>query len=56
MYIYIPTLEVITITRMRISNPPGRRSSGGDRVLCKEYGCNLQDAFRLICRATAMTS
>ena len=21
---------------------------GRDRVLCKEYGCNLQDTFRLI--------
>ena len=28
----------------------------GDRVLCKEYGCNLQDAFRLIGGAITMTS
>ena len=29
---------------------------GGDRVLSKVYGCNLQDTFRLIGRAITMTS
>ena len=33
-----------------------RRGPGGDLVLCKEYGCNLQDTFRLIGCATTMTS
>ena len=33
----------------------GKRGLGGDRVLCKEYGCNLQD-IRLIGRLIAMTS
>ena len=27
-----------------------------DRVLCKEFGCNLQDTFRLISRAITMAS
>ena len=26
----------------------GRHGPGGDRVLCKVHGCNLQDTFRLI--------
>ena len=30
--------------------------SGSDRVVCKKYGCNLQDTFKLIGRAIAMTS
>ena len=34
----------------------GRCGSGGDCVLYKEYGCNLQDTFRLIGRAITMTS
>ena len=34
----------------------GRRGSGSDRIHCKEYGCNLQDTFRLIGCAIAMTS
>ena len=34
----------------------GRRGPGGDRVLCKKYGCNLLDTFRLIGRTIAMTS
>ena len=34
----------------------GRRGPGGDRVLCKEYGCDLQDTFRLIGCAITMTS
>ena len=33
----------------------GRHDPGGDRVLCKEYGCDLQDTFRLIGRAIAVT-
>ena len=28
----------------------------GERVLCKEYKCNLQDTFKLIGHAIAMTS
>ena len=53
IYIYILAPEVIIITRMRFSNPLGK-GTGGDRVLCKEYGCNLQDTFRLISRAITM--
>ena len=34
----------------------GRSGLRGDRVLCKEYGCNLPDTFRLIGRAIIMTS
>ena len=34
----------------------GWRGPGGDRVLCKEYGCNLQDSFRLIGHAISMSS
>ena len=41
---------------MRISNPLGRCGPGGDCVLCKEYGGNLQDKFMLISHAIAMTS
>ena len=29
---------------------------GGDRVLCKDYGCDLQETLRLIGRTTTMTS
>ena len=56
MYIYILVLGVMIITRMRTSNLLGRRGPGGDRVLCKEYGCNLQDTFGLIGRSITMTS
>ena len=31
------------------------RAENGDRVLCKKYGFNLQDTFRLIGRAITMT-
>ena len=34
----------------------GRRGPGGDRVLCKEYGCNLQDTFKLIGCAITMNN
>ena len=40
---------------MLISTPLGRRDPGGDRVLCKEYGCNLQDTFEFIGRTITMT-
>ena len=53
MYIYILALEVIIIMQKRISNPLG---PGGDCVLYKEHGCNLQDTFRLIGRVITMTS
>ena len=56
MYMYFLTLEVIIIARMCISNPPGKSWPGGDRVLCKEYGCNFQDTIKLIGRAVTMTS
>ena len=57
MYIYTLALEVIIITLMRISNLLGKKWPWvGDRVLWKEYGCNLQDTFKLIGRATTMTS
>ena len=54
MYIYILPLEVMLITRMRISSPLGTHVSGGDNVLCKENGCNLHDTFRLIGHAISM--
>ena len=58
MYIYSLALEFIIITRMRISNLLGKTWpwGEGDRVLCKEYGCNLQDPFMLSGRAITMTS
>ena len=34
----------------------GRRGPGGDHVLYKEYGFNLQDTFRLIGWAITTTS
>ena len=44
MYIYSFALGVIMITRMRISKLLGKTWPwGGDRVLWKEYACNLQD-------------
>ena len=56
MYIYFLALEVIIITQMHISNPLGRHGPGNGRVLCKEYGCNLQDTFRFISRTVTMIS
>ena len=56
MYTYILAFEVIIITRMHIFNPLGGRGPRGDRVLCKEYGCYLQDTFRLDGRAVTITS
>ena len=52
--IYIYTLEVMIIAQKSISNPPGK--TGGDHLLCKEYGCNMQDSFRLSDCAITMTS
>ncbi len=54
MYIYSFALEIIIITQMRISRKDV--ALGGDRVLWKEYGCNLQDTFRLFGRTITMTS
>ena len=34
----------------------GRRGPRGDRILCKEYGCNWPHTFWLTGRAIAMTS
>ena len=41
MYIYILALEVIIITQMHISSWEDMALEV--TVLCKEYGCNLQD-------------
>ena len=57
MYIYTLALEVTIIMQMRISNLLGKTWPWwGDCVLWKEYGCNLQDTFRLIGYAITMTS
>ena len=55
MFIYILALEVIIIMRMRISKLHDE-ALGGDHVIWKEYGYNLQDTFRLIGSAITMTT
>ena len=47
----------IILTRMRISKLLGKTWPWqNDHFLRKEYGCNLQDTFRLFGRAVTMTS
>ena len=56
LYIYIFAREVIIITGCIFPILLGICSPGGDHIPGKEYGCNLQDTFRLIGRAITMTS
>ena len=46
----------IIITRLRISKLLGKTWPwGGDSVLWKEFGCNMQDTFRLFSHAITIT-
>ena len=56
MYIYIIALEVIKLREWVFPILLKRRGPGGDRVLSKEYGSNLQDTFRSIGKTVTVTS